>query len=76
MFKISLALRLMIGKVRFPLKVPVLSPNIIRVQTSKLVLHSSEPISIVVDGEPVSELLQTREARFDIAARCNFLVPG
>jgi diacylglycerol kinase family enzyme len=75
MFKINLALRLLFGRAKLPLRMPLFSKNIIKVQAERLDIRTQEPVSIVLDGEPVPELSEITEARFEISGRCNFLVP-
>lgn len=75
MTKLNLMLRLLFGRVRFPMRLPF-SPSILRVQTSRLILKTEQPISIVIDGEPVPELAAARESVFEIASRCQFIVPA
>lgn len=73
-FKLGLALKLLAGRIRFPLHTPRLSRTILKVQTPKLTIQTETPVSIVADGEPIAKLSDTTEATFEIAERCNFIV--
>lgn len=74
--KARLLLRLLLGRFRLPLHFPVFSKEIVHVKSSHLSLRTDRPVSIVADGEPVSELLSTKQATFQLAGTCNFLVPA
>ena len=73
--KIELALRLLFGRARLPLHLPRLLGNTVRVQARELKLHTSEPVAIVADGEPVEGLSAARDVEFAIADACRFILP-
>lgn len=71
--KLALALRLLLGRAKLPLRYPILSGNILKIQTEKLILKAGESVTLVADGEPAGELEEGREAVFDIGGECDFI---
>lgn len=74
--KARLLLRFLLGRFHLPMHFPASSQDIVRVKSSQLSITTDRPVSVVVDGEPVSELLSTTHATFQFAGTCNFLVPA
>lgn len=73
--KINLALQLLFGRAKIPLHIPHFTRNIACVQTPRLTIRTEEPVSIVADGEPVSEMAAVRKATFEISGSCSFVAP-
>ena len=75
MFKLNLALRLFFGRARLPLQLTQVSRGFTKVSAAKLELETKEPISIALDGDFKEDLTDIREATFEIAGACRFVVP-
>lgn len=70
--KIGLLTKLFLGKRGFPLS---RSKTTVQIRTSQLSLKTDSPVWIMADGEVVPSLSAIREAVFEIAGTCRFILP-
>ncbi|OGR80038.1 MAG: hypothetical protein A3I11_05310 [Elusimicrobia bacterium RIFCSPLOWO2_02_FULL_39_32] len=75
MSKVRLLAKLFFGKRGRPLEKSPIDESILRIDTTKITVQTNAPIWVMTDGELVPELSAIREAVFQIAGTCNFVVP-